>query len=138
MSQYLTLSEYDTLSAGNGILQQQFSDVEREAEIVAQSEVADSYIGNVEELPLATWGHDVRRAVAKLVDSELMARLSRSPDGGGGAGYMLERRAEAERWLSDIARGNARLLSPTSVDQTPSVYEGGSYCVTPPRRGWGR
>jgi hypothetical protein len=137
MAQYLTLSEYDTLSAGNGSLQEVFSDGEREAEIVAQSDVADSYIGNVAELPLTAWGHDLRRAVAKLVDAELMSRMSRSPDGGGGAGYLLERRAEAERWLSDIARGNAKLLSPSTVDQTPSVYEGGAYVVTAPRRGWG-
>lgn len=137
MTQYLELSEYDALSAGNGSLQEAFDDGARVAEIVAQSDVADSYIGNVEKLPLATWGHDVRRAVAKLVDYELMARLSRSPDGGGGAGYMVERRDEALDWLRDIARGNARLLSPGNTSTTPPGYEGGSFVVTRPRRGWG-
>lgn len=136
MSQYLTLSEYDALSQGNGALQELFSDPIRTAEIVAQSDVADSYIGNVEELPLTAWGHDLRRAVAKLVDYELMSRLSRRPDGDG-AGYLTERRDEALQWLRDIARGNARLLSPTTADQTPAVYEGGAYVVTAPRRGWG-
>lgn len=136
-SQYLTLSEYDALGAGNGTLQEAFSDADREAEIVAQSEVADSYIGNVESLPLTTWGNDLRRAVAKLVDYELFFRLGRSPDGSGGQGFLAERRDEAIQWLRDIARGNARLLAPTNVDTTSSVYEGGGYVVTRASRGWG-
>ncbi len=136
MSQYLTLSEYDALSLGNGSLQEAFSDPERLAEIIAQSAVADSYIGNATKLPLDTWDADLQRAVAKLVDSELMARLSRSPDGGGGSGFILERRLEAVKWLEDIARGNARLLAPGNVDQTPEISEGGAYVVTRARRGW--
>lgn len=133
---YLTLAEYDALSMGNGSLQEAFTDAEREAEILAQSEIADSYIGNVTTLPLSSWGGDLRRAVAKLVDAELMARLSRSPDGGGGSGFILERRIEALDWLKDIARGAARILSPSNVDATPSAYEGSSYTVTRAKRGW--
>lgn len=133
---YLELSEYDALSLGNGSLQEAFDDPEREAEILAQSEVADSYIGNATKLPLETWGSDLKRAVAKLVDAELFFRLGRYPDGSAGGGAVADRRAEAERWLNDIARGNARLLAPSNVDQTPDQSEGGAYVVTRRRRGW--
>lgn len=135
--QYISLQEYDAIGAGNGVLQEQFTDDERTLEIIAQSEVADSYIGNVEKLPLKSWGNDLGRAVAKLVDYELMGRLSRNRGGPGGDSFLSERRDEALQWLRDIARGNARLLAPTSEDQTPTTYEGGSYVVTRSRRGWG-
>jgi phage gp36-like protein len=108
-----------------------FEDSELEAVILAASSTAYSYIRSRYRLPLVTWGHDLRLAVAKI--ATYIAFSSRGFDPSNPADQViLKNYDDAIAWLKDVAGNRAAAdvvdtspapaLSPRVISNTPRGY----------------
>jgi hypothetical protein len=106
-----------------------------DAVLAAQSAIADGYIAaSGKKLPLASWGDDLRQAVAKMAAYEILSVLGHNPETPGNA-LWRDRYLDAMGWLKDIQAGRASNVnmvetSPvgTLLDRIETVSEG--------QRGW--
>ena len=109
------------------------SDADLLAALAAASELADSYLRSQYKLPLASWGADVRRAVAMIAAWDILsAQRGFNPDSPGDQ-IWLARYEQAVAWFKDVAKG---LVNPNVVDSTPRFRDGGPRVATLKRRGW--
>lgn len=99
---------------------------------LASTDEAIGYLNSAFTLPIISWGTDLRMHCAKMA-----ARYALDPRGwdpGGADGPIETSHDKAIKWLDRIANG--KLKPPDIVDSTPETFEGGSYVVSKPRRGW--
>ncbi len=96
------------------------------------TDVANSYIGKQNGLPLTVIDDALRRACAAMTAADVMITRGLEPDKQE---TLLFGRADAAlAWLKEIAKGDAVLDGTT--DATPDEEEGGVYAYTDVRRGW--
>lgn len=105
----------------------------KEAALDAACDVANGYLGNAFVLPITAHGADLTRHVVAIAVWDLMTGVrGMNPDGSDETIRM--RYDDAIRWLERVADG--RLRPAGLVDSTPDVFEGASFVVTTPKRGW--
>lgn len=128
---FATLSEFGSYGLSS-LAVSGVSDAQILASLAAASDEASGYLAAQYELPLISWGYDLRRAVSVLAAADIMAVRGYS---NTEADARLEERAKAVReWLSKVASG---LVSLTQVvDSSPSTQNGGARVYTAERRGW--
>lgn len=101
---------------------------------LSASDEAAGYLASAYELPMVSWGNDLRKHVARMATYELMSSRGYKPDSGKDdqirMGY-----DDALKWLNRIAAGHLR--PPGMVDSAPDVLEPEVWVASGPRRGWG-
>lgn len=115
MSAYCTQAQ---LTVPTGTLED-LSSEDLDAAIASASSMADSYLGQVFDLPLTAWGEDVRRAVAQIATYYAMQKRGFNPDSDDGAAIRLGY-TDAMKWLEAIGQGKAL---PTGVMDSSSGAE---------------
>lgn len=105
-------------------------DVEQEAALEAASALADSYLRARYDLPLASWGRGLTRAVALIAAYDLMSRRGYDPTRPGQENVRM-RYEDAIRWLEGVAAGK---VDPGVEDATPEVSSTAVQVVTRERR----
>jgi len=70
------------------------------------SQLADSYLANVFDLPLVSWGEDLRGAVASVATYFAMQKRGFNPDTED-AGALRLGYSDAIKWLEAVAAGKA-------------------------------
>lgn len=88
----------------NAAALQPFTTQQQQAALDAASSVVDGYLGSRFQLPLVSWGEDLRRTVAIIAAFDLM--MSRGLDPNHQATQVLQQRYDsAVTWCRDIAAG---------------------------------
>jgi phage gp36-like protein len=103
MPQYATqadLALYGLTAAALG----SFSPTEQDAALTAASSMADGYMGGRFNLPLTSWGQDLRLHVSKMAAWLLMSRRGFKP-GVTDAESLYQGYKDAVAWLRDISTG---------------------------------
>ena len=134
MARYAEIADRDRL----GIAAAAFAGVASatvEAALDAASAMADGYLRDRHELPLASWSDDLRAAVCHIASWTLLANRGYDPSRGADEVVRLQYE-DAMRWLRDVGAGRVRLGS--AVDSTPSVDEGDTLAISNRSRGWMR
>src|SRR5688500_7132985 len=90
--------------------------------LVWASSVANSYLKKRYELPLLSYGEDLRSAVVDIAKWRLIKRRGFNPNSGQDA-VIADAYKDAIAWLGLIARGDCELDG--VVDSTESVDEAG-------------
>jgi Mu-like prophage major head subunit gpT len=80
----------------------------QEAALAAASDVADSYLRSRYELPLVTYGDDLRRAVCAIAAWDILTVRGYDPNRGGDEAVKL-RHDSALKWLADVSLGRAHV-----------------------------
>jgi phage gp36-like protein len=102
---------------------------------LAASEEASGYLASAYTLPLANWGTDLRKHVARMVAYDVMSWRGYDPDSGKDD-LLSKNRDMAIEWLNRVANGKLR---PIGVeDATPLIAEEEIYIDSAPSRGWSR
>ncbi|WP_003047195.1 DUF1320 domain-containing protein [Thermus aquaticus] len=96
----------------------------------AASRLADSYLRARYDLPLASWGRGLTRAVALIAAYDLMSRRGYDPTRPGQENLRM-RYEDAIRWLEGVAAGK---VDPGVEDATPEVSSSAIQAVTRERR----
>jgi phage gp36-like protein len=106
---------------------------DQNAELEAQSRVADSYLAARFILPLSAYGKDLVNAVCSMAAYVLMARRGYAPDGHDSV--FRQRFDDAIAWLRDVSRG---LVSPVGIVDSSAVLGSsvGARVIAPAARGW--
>ena len=99
---------------------------------MAASEFADGYLASRFKLPLASWGTDLRIAVASVAAWTTLCMRGFNPDSPGDS-VIRQRRDDAEKWLDKVSRGS---IVPGIVDSTPTTQEAGPRVSSGALRGW--
>src|SRR5687768_909498 len=92
--------------------------------LLKASVFADSYLASRFELPLVTWGSDLKDAVAAIATFRLLMKRGFSPEAGDNKTYQ-DQYKDAVSWLKDVGSGKA-----TPVDVVDSSA-GGVNSTTP-------
>lgn len=138
---------------------------EQDAALESASRKADSYLGVVFELPLTSWGADLKDAVCYLAAYRLMSRRGFLPESGD-AELFRDNYKDAIKWLEQVAGGKVKpidvvdsssginntdaagaardpsfVLTPSSDSMSAGGYEEGDIITpgtveTPRRRVW--
>lgn len=108
-------------------------DEELEATLSAASAIAAGYLATKYQLPLLSWGDDLRRAVCHIACWDLMCKQGFDPESPSDR-VVQQRSDDAIRWLREIAAG--RVDPPDLKDSTPDNDEGGSFVASEPPRSW--
>lgn len=77
------------------------------ANLLAASEEADSYLANQYTLPLTAWGQDLRAAVCKIAVYEFLSVRGLNPEPGSSDGNVKDRAKDARTWLMRVGEGKA-------------------------------
>ena len=106
----------------------------RELWIGNASALADGYLRTAGyDLPLATWGEDLKAAVGAIAAFRLASKLGLVPQPAHQSDLYLNQKA-AMTWLEQVAEGRTKL---DLVDSTPDVeIATGPLVESDPRRGW--
>lgn len=99
---------------------------------IKATDLADGYVGAAYHLPLTAWGEDLRLQTTHLAAWQLFQ--GRGVDPGGPDKVVADGRDNAIQWLDRLANG--RLSPPGIIDSTPEEFDGGSFVVSDPPRGW--
>ena len=105
-------------------------EAEQEAALEAASALADSYLRARYDLPLASWGRGLTRAVTLIAAYDLMSRRGYDPTRPGQENLRM-RYEDAIRWLEGVAAGK---VDPGVEDATPEVSSTAVQAVTRERR----
>ncbi|UZX16554.1 DUF1320 domain-containing protein [Thermus sp. PS18] len=105
-------------------------EAEQEAALEAASALADSYLRTRYDLPLASWGRGLTRAVALIAAYDLMSRRGYDPTRPGQENLRM-RYEDAIRWLEGVAAGR---VDPGVVDASPDSPSSTIQAVTRERR----
>jgi phage gp36-like protein len=130
---YATVADFDVYGVRPRALPEEVLDSDKLAAITAASAVADSYLGAIYRLPLATWGADLRQKVCAIAAYELVAtQVGFNPEAGHNF-TILSRKDDAIRWLENVAKG---LITPadTAGSNPPAPKAFAISSKTP--RGW--
>lgn len=104
----------------------------RIAACISASDQADGYLSTRKQLPLLSWGNDLREHVANIAAAALVRHRGVDPQSADA--IVFDGRDQAMRWLKSIATG--AIDPPGMVDSTTETNEGGSVVVSSPSRGW--
>lgn len=114
----------------------QVSATDMDRYLTASSDYASSLISNHQELPLLTWGEDLREAVSSLTIWSIMSRrLGFNPEGAADSAFKINRDA-ARQWLQGVGDGDYQLAD--CIDSASPVDEGGAQIFSDSPRGWDR
>lgn len=106
---------------------------------------AETALNSSYEMPITSWGKDLRGHVASRAVFYAMNHRGRQPTGNtnspdtlidmmGGFSLFTGAKSAAQMYFEAVAKG---VLKPVGiVDQTPDEYEGGGEVVSGTRRGW--
>lgn len=98
----------------------------------AASMKADTKLGLAFDLPLISWGDDLRECVAKIAAYDLLSFKGFNPDGDDA--NVRTRHDDAWKLLGQVADLRAKLQN--IVDSTEDVDDNGIVVVSRPARGW--
>jgi phage gp36-like protein len=90
------------------------------AQLLAASQVADSYLRQQFQLPLNQWGSELVKYVCWLASYGLICVRGYRPDAPGDQVFK-ENDDAARAWLRDVARG---LATPDVTDSSPAAQPG--------------
>jgi hypothetical protein len=93
---------------------------------------AASALASSNTLPIVQWGADIRGAVKDIALYHIISDRGFNPDGPDAV--IVKRHDDALAWFKEVAAG--RQQPDGLVDSTSEVFEGGSYAVSTPSRGW--
>ncbi len=106
---------------------------DQDSALKAASSLADSYLGAVFTVPLASWQDDLRRAVVAIAVYDLMSRRGFNPDGSDQ--HIRLRYEDAIAWLKMVAAGAVvPVVDEPPDDGTGDASSGVVY--SEPLRGW--
>lgn len=132
MTRYADAGDLDTYGALPATTSALFTTAQKNAALDECSAFADSYItGRVPELPLATWGLDLRGACARMAAWKLLQGL-RGYDAAGAGNSYKQAYDEALAWLRDVSKGHAKV----SGGVTTAVPNWGSRVSSESNREW--
>lgn len=131
MAAYATITHLDEFGIPSSALEG-FDSTKKQAALDAASSVANGYLGAAFVLPLTSWGDDLRQHVVAIAIWNLVNRKGFNPDGVDALFRM--RYEDAIDWLRRVADG--RLTPDGLVDSTPETFEGASFSMSAPKRGW--
>lgn len=109
------------------------------ANLLAASEEADSYLANQYTLPLTAWGQDLRAAICKIAVYEFLSVRGLNPEPGSSDGNVRDRAKDARTWLMRVGEGKA---TPGGIaDSSVPAGVAGAPSATPEvqsaeQRGW--
>ncbi len=92
------------------------------------SSKADSYLRKRYNLPMVSWGDDLREAVGMLAAYQLCRRVGFRPSSGYNE-ELKDANDEAIDWLLNVSKG---LVEIEGADSTPLVDENGSLATSDP------
>lgn len=119
--QYVTIAELARLGIP-GDAYSGFTNEHINAALLAASSTADMYLRKRYELPLVSWGDDLRLLVAKLASLNLMTTRGFRPNAGA-EDAVVDAKNDSLEQLKLIARGELEI---ECVDSTPEVDEMGA------------
>lgn len=124
---YLTPEEFFAIGIGSEAFKQTATTVVASA-IAAASDTADSYFRKRHALPFVpeTVGGDIKRAVASLVQWDLLCRRGFRPDSAQDV-VSRSRFDDAIDWLTAVSKGTVEV---SATDSTPTVDEDGPIAVS--------
>ncbi len=95
------------------------SSITQDAQLDAASVYALGKIGNRFKRPLVSWEDDLRSAVCKIAAYELLCIRGFNPAAGADIN-VLERRNQADDWLTSVARQEITPMIEGAAEQSPS------------------
>ncbi|MGK3995101.1 hypothetical protein [Sorangium sp. So ce1024] len=122
----------------NALFQNQdrnFSDVDLDMYAREATDDLGPSLGAMFDLPITTWGLDVRRKTAELAVYWALFRRGNNPDDAAGKAFR-QMFNDVQQWKQEVREQEVELQGIT--DSTPAVEDGGAYIVTDSPRGWGR
>lgn len=132
MTRYADAGDLDTYGALPAASSALFATAQKNAVLDEVSAFADSYMtGRVPELPLTSWGLDLRGACARMAAWKLLQGLRGYDAAGAGNSYKTAY-DEAVRWLRDISKGDAKVSGGT----TSALPHWGSRVSSSDNREW--
>lgn len=119
MTRYADAGDLDTYGAFPAATSALFTTAQKEAALDEASSFAEGYIAaQVQDLPLTTWGVDLRAAIARKAAWSLLQGLRGYDSAGSGNSYK-QRSDDADRWLRDVSKGVVKISGGnTSPSQT--------------------
>lgn len=111
--------------AFSGLTDQQIDDA-----LSWASDEADSYLGKRYQLPLISWGNDLRRKTGELAQYYLLSRRGFRPNSGNDE-IAIKRYDDAIKWFRDVSNGVVVLAS--TVDSSPLLDEEGPLASSEPK-----
>lgn len=118
-----------------------FSDIEPEQQdkaIASSTTRIDGYIATRVNLPLLSWGDDIRRACAVIATYDLIpATRGRNPEEAGDRDPIYDRYKDVLAWLQAIKDGEVQIPEAVGSPVAPPAADTGISMVTSNRqRGW--
>lgn len=110
MPAYATRTELVTLSVRAEAISS-ISDADQDTALLSASELADSYLGSRFDLPLTTWGGDLKRIICDIAAYTLLKIRGWSPESGDAEQYRKSY-DDAIKWLNGVAKGD---ITPTLI-----------------------
>lgn len=111
----------------------------QDAALEAASDVADSYLRARYDLPLTSWGDDLRRAVAAIAALDIMTTRGFNPSAGSDD-ILMRRQEQAIGWLKDVAANRATVsggnTTPTTSTRARAAGPSAATVASRDRRGW--
>lgn len=129
---YLTTAELASIGIPSACLSG-VSAPDQQAAIDAATATADGYIGTQYDVPLVSWGHDLRWCVARLAAYILITRRGYNPEANQAfrQGY-----DDAIAWLTDVSRGRVMLAATVAGVPTGGTSGAIPYVYSETLRGW--
>ena len=129
---YADLADIAALSLPDHALRD-VSEASKLRALLAASDELDGYLHAHYQLPLTSWGHDLRMHCAGLAAAVLMRARGYSPEAGSDE-LIRMMRTDALEWADRVATG--KLSPPALVDSTPDVLDAGAIVKGRGPRGW--
>lgn len=108
----------------------------QDAALEAASDVANSYLRARYELPLTSWGDDLRRAVAAIAALDIMTARGFNP-ANGADDVLMQRSRDAVSWLKDVAANRATVSGGNTTPTTSTRARAqGPTVASSGQRGW--
>lgn len=131
--QLLTLSEFASLGLAASTFPASLTDAIKSTHITAASGVVLGYVGKRFELPLISWGDDIRSAVAAIATFTLMKLRGFDPSNPADQ-MVVKAYDDAIAWCRDVAKG---LVEPVDIeDGTPDLDDAGPLISSDAQAGW--
>jgi hypothetical protein len=110
VTRYADATDLDTYGALPAATSALFTTAQKNAALDVESAVADSYFASAGDVPLTTWGADLRAAVAARAAWRLLQGLRGFDAAAQGNSFKLAA-DEALKWYRDVAKGLAKVSS---------------------------
>lgn len=129
---YAAPLDLEALSTPSKVLERA-TDNNKAKALIAATDKAASFIGNSHEMPLVSWGDDVRLSTSDIAGYHVINSIVGHRPGPIDES-IKDRHDEALEWFKLVAAGQ---VTPEGLtDATPDTYEGGGVVYSDAKRGW--